>query len=87
MSGRRRPRIAAELTERNNGGFKIHRGAGDEDPEVAEFPFVWLSRLGRRQWNVDDSQSFERGQRMDERVFSRRALAAISGDRVDDVAQ
>ena len=43
--------------------------SGDKNSEVAGFPRVQLSRLGRRHRNMDDDQSFERQQGMDERVF------------------
>jgi hypothetical protein len=49
--------------------------------------YVQISRLGRRQRNVEDDESFGRSSRMDKRVFPGPALAPVSGDGVAAVAR
>ena len=68
-------------------GFVFHRESGVKDSDFAGFPGIRISRLRRRQRNVDDDQSFERSRGIDERVFPGPALAPLSGDRVAAVAR
>ena len=78
--------VAAGFFAGHRVGFDFHRAAGDENPDFARFPCVRIPRLGRRQRNVDQDRSFQQRRGMDDRFFSGRALAAVSGDRVDAVA-
>jgi hypothetical protein len=43
---------------RHSDGFVFHRDSGGEDADFAGFPYVRIPRLGGRQRNVDDDQSF-----------------------------
>ena len=72
---------------RHSDGSVFHRDSGDEDSDVAGFPCVWISRLGRRQRNVDDDDSFERKPGMDDRVFPGPTLAPVPGDGVAAMAR
>jgi hypothetical protein len=68
-------------------GSVFHRDSGDEDADFARFSYVRISRLGRRQRNVDDDDSFERKPGMDDRVFPGPTLAPVSGDGVAAMAR
>ena len=82
--GRRAPLDLA----RHSDGFVFHRDIRCRRHCLRWVPGVRIvSRLGRRQRNVDDDQSFERKPGMDERVFPGPALAPVSGDRVAAVAR